>query len=192
VTSAERALTLARNESAWQELSKLDGCYCLKTDLANARAAKELVHDRYKDLAEVGLYYRQCKQTFDRGKLRSRNPGNAMVELHWSLLGMWVMGLHSHSHLLKQEIPPERMSFAGIWRTYRRPMREYKSQPDPGERMTEILDRAVIDPYRRKNKASRDYPRQKQERPAGPPIIQKATRKQIKQARCVKLLQEKG
>jgi hypothetical protein len=140
----------------------------------------------------IELYYRQCKQTFDRGKLRSRNPDNAMVELHWSLLGMWAMGLHSHAHLLKQEIPPERMSFAGIWRAYRRPMREYKSHPDPGECMTEILDRAVIDPYHRKNKASRDYPRQKQERPAGPPIIQKATRKQIKQARCVKLLQEKG
>lgn len=65
VTSAQRTLTLARNESAWQELSKLDGCYCLKTDLANARAAKELVHDRYKDLAEVEWAFRTSKSTLE-------------------------------------------------------------------------------------------------------------------------------
>jgi hypothetical protein len=61
-------------------------------------------------------------------------------------------------------------------------MREYKSSPDRGERLTQILDRAIIDGYQRKNKASRDYPRQKQEKPPGPPIIQNATRAQIQQA----------
>lgn len=134
----------------------------------------------------IELYYRHCKQTFDRSKLRSHNPDNAMVELHWSLLGMAAMGLHSHVLLAKQDIPPERMSFAGIWRAYRRPMREYKSSPDRGERLWQILNRAIIDSYRRKNKASRDYPRQKQEQPPGPPVIQNATRAQIQQAQQLK------
>ncbi|MBU4270568.1 MAG: hypothetical protein KKA28_01675, partial [Planctomycetes bacterium] len=48
---------------------------------------------------------------------------------------------------------------------------------DPGERMRQLIDRAIIDPYQRKNKASRDYPRKKQEQAAGPPILRKATRK---------------
>jgi hypothetical protein len=140
----------------------------------------------------IEVYYRHCKQTFERRKLRSQNPDNAMVELHWSLLGMWAMGLHSHAHLVGQGVLPEQISFAGIWRAYRRPMREYKSPPDPGERMRQLIDRAIIDPYKRKNKASRDYPRKKQEQAAGSPILRKATRAQVQQAMQVKSELKKG
>jgi hypothetical protein len=140
----------------------------------------------------IEVYYRHCKQTFERRKLRSQNPDNAMVELHWSLLGMWAMGLHSHSRLVAQGVLPERISFAGVWRAYRRPMREYRSIPDPGERMSQLIDRALIDPYKRKNKTSREYPRKKQEQAAGPPIIRKATRAQVQQAIQVKREQKKG
>jgi len=140
----------------------------------------------------IEVYYRHCKQTFERRKLRSQNPDNAMVELHWSLLGMWAMGLHSHSRLVAQGVLPERISFAGVWRAYRRPMREYRSIPDPGERMSQLIDRALIDPYKRKNKTSREYPRKKQEQAAGPPIIRKATRVQVQQAIQVKREQKKG
>src|SRR5208283_606994 len=55
----------------------------------------------------IEVYYRHCKQTFERRKLRSQNPDNAMVELHWSLLGMWAMGLHSHARLVGQGVLPE-------------------------------------------------------------------------------------
>jgi hypothetical protein len=140
----------------------------------------------------IEVYYRHCKQTFERRKLRSQNPDNAMVELHWSLLGMWAMGLHSHSRLVGQGVMPEQISFAGVWRAYRRAMREYKSPPDPGERMTQLIDRAIIDPYRRKNKTSRDYPLKKQEQAAGSPILRKATRAQVQQAIQVKREQRKG
>ena len=98
----------------------------------------------------IEVYYRHCKQTFERRKLRSQNPDNAMVELHWSLLGMWAMGLHSHARLVGRGVSPEKISFAGVWRAYRRPMREYKSPPDPGERMRQLIDRAIIDPYKRR------------------------------------------
>jgi hypothetical protein len=140
----------------------------------------------------IEVYYRHCKQTFERRKLRSHNPDNAMVELHWSLLGMWAMGLHSHARLVAQGVSPERISFAGVWRAYRRPMREYKSMPDPGERMRQLIDRALIDPYRRRNKTSRDYPRKKQEQSAGPPIVRQATRTQIRMAKEVKIVHQKG
>ena len=46
---------------------------------------------------------------------------------------------------------------------YRRSLREYKSPPDPGESLREMVAKAVIDPYHRANKSSRDYPRKKQE-----------------------------
>jgi Transposase DDE domain len=61
LTVAERAITLTVHEDAQTEAAKLDGCYVLKTDLTPAQAQKELVHDRYKDLASVEHAFRTCK-----------------------------------------------------------------------------------------------------------------------------------
>jgi Transposase DDE domain len=61
LTVAERAMTLTIKEDAQTEAAKLDGCYVLKTDLAPAPAPKEMVHDRYKDLAFVECAFRTCK-----------------------------------------------------------------------------------------------------------------------------------
>src|SRR5439155_3131000 len=54
LTVEERSITLTINEDAQTEAAKLDGRYVLKTDLTPHQAHKELVHDRYKDLASVG------------------------------------------------------------------------------------------------------------------------------------------
>jgi hypothetical protein len=61
LTVAERAITLTVLEDARIEAAKLDGCYVLKTDLTPAQAPKEMVHDRYKDLASVEQAFRSCK-----------------------------------------------------------------------------------------------------------------------------------
>ena len=61
LTLEERTITLTVNTSGQQEAAKLDGCYVLKTDLTPAQAPKELVHDRYKDLASVERAFRSCK-----------------------------------------------------------------------------------------------------------------------------------
>ena len=61
VSSEGRTLSLVRDEDALAEATKLDGCYCLKTDLDSQAATKELVHDRYKSLAEVEWAFRTCK-----------------------------------------------------------------------------------------------------------------------------------
>ena len=49
----ERTISISPQEVAWKEVAKLDGCYCLKTDVAQEQASKEIVHDRYKDLSQV-------------------------------------------------------------------------------------------------------------------------------------------
>ncbi len=163
----------------------------LVTSVMDSRALSDAqVAAVYRRRWGIEVYYRHCKQTFERRKLRSHNPENAMVELHWSLLGMWAMGLHSHSRLVQQGVAPERISFAGVWRAYRRPMREYQSRPARGERLTELIDRAMIDPYQRKNKTSRDYPRKKQEQAAGPPLILQATLTQVCLAQEVRIKHE--
>jgi len=166
--------------------------YLVTSVMDQRRLSDRQIAAIYRKRWGIEVYYRHCKQTFERGKLRSHNPDNAMLELHWALLGMWAMGLHSHVRLVGQGVLPERISFAGIWRAYRRPMREYKSPPDPGESMLELIDRAIIDCYQRRNKASRGYPQKKQHRPPGPPVIRKATRAQIQQAVQLKRELKKG
>ena len=56
-----RSLQLTVNQQALEEVSRLDGCYVIKTDLPESAASKQVVHDRYKDLAEVEQAFRTCK-----------------------------------------------------------------------------------------------------------------------------------
>ncbi len=56
-----RTLSVAKKEEAWNEAAKLDGCYCLKTDLSKSQATKETVHDRYKGLSRVEWAFRISK-----------------------------------------------------------------------------------------------------------------------------------
>ena len=68
-------------------------------------------------------------------------------------------------------------------------MRNYKWRPDPGEDLWTLLSEAMIDTYvRRGPKASRNYPRKKQETPAGKPVMQLASREQVACAKEIKAL----
>ena len=71
---------------------------------------------------------------------------------------------------------------AEVLRAYRKSLREYKSAPDPGESLGELVSKAVIDSYQRAKKSSRDYPRKKQGQATGAPQIRNATKDQIKRA----------
>lgn len=58
---AERQISLVQDDDALAELSKLDGCYALRTDLTPAQADKHLIHARYKSLAHVEQAFRRSK-----------------------------------------------------------------------------------------------------------------------------------
>jgi hypothetical protein len=61
VSISPRTLSLEEDPEALAEESKLDGCYCLKTDLPREAATKERVHERYKSLSEVEWAFRTFK-----------------------------------------------------------------------------------------------------------------------------------
>ena len=61
ISGAEREITLAVDNDALIEEAKIDGCYVLKTDLLEAAATKEVIHDRYKDLVLVESAFRTSK-----------------------------------------------------------------------------------------------------------------------------------
>ncbi|MEW5980722.1 MAG: IS1634 family transposase, partial [Acidobacteriota bacterium] len=61
LTLIERTFSVSPQAEAWAEAAKLDGCYCLKTDVLAHQASKETIHDRYKDLAQVEWAFRTSK-----------------------------------------------------------------------------------------------------------------------------------
>lgn len=131
------------------------------------------------------LFYRNFKQTFGRRKLRSTTPDNAEVEMQWSLLGLWAMSLYALAQATKRGVEPRRLSAAQLLLAFRRMLRDYRHPVERGHSLCDLLGEAVIDPYIRQNKASRNYPRKKQESPPGPPHIVNATDSQQQHATMV-------
>jgi len=124
LTIEERTITLTVQPSAQQEAAKLDGCYVLKTDLTPAQAPKELVHDRYKDLASVEHAFRTCKTAhlevrpiFLRREARTRAHALVVMLAYqiirylascWSAFDVTVAeGLHALTSLCLVEVAPQ-------------------------------------------------------------------------------------
>ena len=61
VVAEGRTLVLHIDQETLKAAEKLDGCYALKTNLTKDQAAKEVIHDRYKDLALVEQAFRVSK-----------------------------------------------------------------------------------------------------------------------------------
>jgi transposase len=56
-----RRVIVTVDEAALTEAARLDGCYALRTDLPKTVVDKQIVHDRYKDLAQVEWAFRDQK-----------------------------------------------------------------------------------------------------------------------------------
>ena len=162
--------------------------------VTNVLHKKELsdrqVTEIYKARWGVEVFFRSLKQTFGRRKLRSASPDNALLELDWSLVGLWLVNLLAVHELIEKGESPAQVSAAGVLGAVRTVMRNYKWRPDPGEDLWTMLSEATIDTYvRRSSKASRNYPRKKQEKPAGKPVMQFASQEQVACAKELKALQ---
>jgi transposase len=148
LTVEERTITLTVKTSAQQEAAKLDGCYVLKTDLTPAQAPKELVHDRYKDLASVEQAFRSCKTIhlevrpiFLRREERTRAHAFVVMLAYqiirylascWSTLDITVEeGLHTLTTLCLVEVSPTNAP-------------SYSCIPTPHDTIAHLLHRADI------------------------------------------------
>src|SRR5262249_31604604 len=148
LTVVERALTLTIKEDAQTEAAKLDGCSVLKTDLTPAQAPKEMVHDRYKDLASVEQAFRSCKTIhlevrpiFLRREERTRAHAFVVMLAYqiirylascWSTLDITVEeGLHALTTLCLVEVSPTHAP-------------SYSCIPTPRDTIAHLLHRADI------------------------------------------------
>ncbi|RMG67379.1 MAG: hypothetical protein D6710_11440 [Nitrospirae bacterium] len=76
VESRGRGLYLVVEEEKLREEQMLDGCYVIKTDLEKEVADKEVVHDRYKELALVEQVFRTAKSTLEVRPVFVRTEGS--------------------------------------------------------------------------------------------------------------------
>lgn len=159
--------------------------------LSTARLTDRQVLDLYARRWGIELFYRHLKQTFQRRKLRSTSAEHALVELHWSLAALWAMAFYALIQLQHAGWELKRLSIAQMLRAFRRMLRDYRHPAERGKSLQDRLRTALIDPYHRANKSSRDYPRKKQEHPAGPPQLVAASKAQIQQAQAIRHQQKK-
>jgi hypothetical protein len=57
----DRKLVLIEDKEAYKQHTKLDGCYAIVSDLTEADASAQLLHDRYKSLSQVESNFRDLK-----------------------------------------------------------------------------------------------------------------------------------
>ena len=116
-----RMFSVRVHDAALAEVSKLDGCYALHTDLSPVVANKEAIHDRYKDLTLVEKAFRNCKTVCLEMRpiyvrLEDRTRGHTFVVMlayrliqelakRWSSLNLTVQeGINQLATLCSEEV----------------------------------------------------------------------------------------
>lgn len=134
----------------------------------------------------VELQFRSFKQTFGRGKLRSRTSSRALVELEWSLVGLWIIQLYAVREQIKVGSPPARSSVALALSVIHDAMREWTREVSNPRELSRRLSAAVKDDYRRRrSKRARYEPNYKDKPSATKPMIVEASAKQRKAYRAM-------
>ena len=132
--------------------------------------------DMYKMRWGIELQFRSLKQTFGRGKLRSRTADNALVELEWSLVGLWLIQLFAVKEQIKIGSPPQCSSVACALAAIRDAMRWQDSVVPTPHAMAQRLAMAVKDKYtRHSSKKARHRTSGKDQPSATKPIVSAAT-----------------
>lgn len=157
--------------------------YLVTNVLSTSELSDQQVIEIYRARWGVEVFFRSFKRTLGCHKLRSTAPANAQLELDWALAALWAACLDAK---LQQQAAGEdiaRTSVAGVLRILRRGFHNTCLN------MAHALSQALIDPYSRRNKTSRDYPR-KCHKPyhISPPQINDATPEQIQLAQQLKRL----
>ena len=130
------------------------------------------VRELYRRRWGIELQFRALKQTFGRRKLRSKTPDRALVELDWSLVGLWLAQLFAVKEQLPLGEPPARSSAALALRILRELLDRRHEPADPGADLGRRLQEATTDAYRRRtSKKARYRPKYKDKPAAGTPKV---------------------
>lgn len=157
--------------------------YLVTSVLEKTQLSDRQLIELYRARWGVEVFYRSFKRSFGRHKLRSLAPENAQVELDWSLAALWAAALYAKHQQRKAGHEVTRTSMAGVLRIIRRAVHY------PRFHLAKLLAQALVDHYKRRQKASRDYPRKKTDAPGDtPPSLFTATKVRVRLAQQLKRL----
>ncbi len=148
-------------------------------ELTDAEAA-----DTYSLRWGIEVHYRTTKQTLEFPALRSQTPATCYLELTWIMLGVWLLKLLNVRALVQAGVDPRRSSPAQTRNAVRRCLKGEPPCHRSRRSLCTMLARCQQDNYvRKRSKASRNYPRKKQQRPPGPPNLKLPEEKQLQAAK---------
>lgn len=144
----DRTITVCLDEETLADLSRLDGCYALRTDLPKAAVSKQIVHDRYKDLAQVEWAFRDSKSAHLEMRpvyLRneSRTRGHALVVMLGYLIVQELRRRWQHLDLTVKE-GLDRLASLAVTEVHIGGCLAYHQIPAPRDDVRQLFDAAGV------------------------------------------------
>lgn len=129
----------------------------------------------------VEVFHRSTKETLQRRKMRSAAPRQATQELHWTIIGLLLLGLVSVSAIVARGKDPLSWSVASALRVVRQALHRTTGSL---RTLMRRLGLATKDDYVRRNpKHARDWPHKKTSNPPGRPKVRTASPQEVQRAR---------
>lgn len=153
--------------------------HLLSSVLQEARLSETQAARLYRRRWDVELLYRSLKQTLARRKMLSDSPRCAEVELDWTMVGLWLLGLMGWQAIGQRGQTPQRWSVAATLRVVQRAMDKGSGRCRRGG-LRENLGGCLKDGYRRSSsKQARQAKNKKNERPPGAPKLRTAEQSEV-------------
>jgi hypothetical protein len=147
--------------------------------LSETELSDEQIRQLYRMRWGVELQFRALKQTFGRGKLRSRTPEAAIVELEWSLVGLWLIQLFAVKEQIILKSPPADSSVALAMNIIQEAMKHHHIAIATHLEMSHSLGKAIRDNYQRHTSKRAHYRPNKKDIPSTTkPLVRQANNDQ--------------
>lgn len=154
--------------------------YLVTNELNTRNLSDKLAGQIYRRRWGIEVQIRSLKQTFGRSKLLGRTPEVAVVELSWSIMGLWVAQLFALREQTDTMPPDSQASVAQVLRILESILQRPDVVPVRGQSFKKQLNEARTDTYTRTTtKKSRNFPRRKEEPRCGRPQVTLATKQQL-------------
>ncbi|MGV1080886.1 MAG: IS4 family transposase [Candidatus Nanopelagicales bacterium] len=158
----------------------------LLTNLSKEQLSPRQAGRLYRSRWGIEVYYRTLKQTLGRRRMLSGTPELAKVELAWTLMGLWLLGLLGVEVLILDGQSPWRLSAAATLRIVRKALNGQVRGPLRRPLAAAVKDTCV----RNSSKKARNWPHKKRDTSPRPPRMRHATPAECLQAQqvCARLV----
>jgi len=149
---------------------------CLLTNLAAPELTVLEARELYRRRWDMEVFFRGLKQTLGRRKMGSAAPRQAGVELDWTMVGYWLLGL-----LLWEQRRQRGATTQGLAWALRLVRAAVAGRGDKRGNWARAWSRLRVDRYvRHRPKAARHWPHKKNDPPCGMPQLRMATALEIR------------